>query len=195
MPDAFLRKARHLAFPELDCLTFLHLQVNGAPAVYFDVAERIRREATVPAAEAPASADPPVEQHSFIEGTPPETPWDDPNGNGAWQARLAANRAEETAGAGQPYAASWSSAAKAGESAVGDMPLDPGLLTPEPEPSVSLIEAAPDGTGGAIRTDNLEQYKGEWREFLDRLGASQVPSNGKLSRGPQGFVGQFESAE
>jgi hypothetical protein len=52
--DGFLRKVRQLAFRELDCLTFLYLDVNGAQAVYFDAVERIRRRAEEPLGQTPS---------------------------------------------------------------------------------------------------------------------------------------------
>jgi hypothetical protein len=194
MSDAFVRKARHLAFPEIDCLTFLYLQSNGTPVVYFDVIERLRRETGGPQAEVPAAVDG-VEQSPFIEGTPPETPWDDPDGNGAWQSRLTA--AAEAAASAVPAAASspsWAAVARATDAPLGDMPLDPALLTPQADSRGGRTEAVPVGAAGP--RESLEQYKGEWREFLDRLGAAQLSVNGKLSRKPHGFIGgQFEPAE
>jgi hypothetical protein len=55
-PDSFLPKARQVSFPQLDCLTFLHLELADTAAVYFDVVERIRRPADEPADAAAAVA-------------------------------------------------------------------------------------------------------------------------------------------
>ena len=52
MPDAFHRKIKQLGFPEVDCVEFRHLDVDGTPAVYFDSLARLRR-GTVPAAPMP----------------------------------------------------------------------------------------------------------------------------------------------
>src|SRR5439155_21031915 len=38
---------RSLSFLEIDCVEFRHLEVNGAPAVFFDLVVRLRREVTV----------------------------------------------------------------------------------------------------------------------------------------------------
>jgi hypothetical protein len=43
MPDAFHRKIKQLGFPEVDCVEFRYLDVDGAAAVYFDVLARLRR--------------------------------------------------------------------------------------------------------------------------------------------------------
>lgn len=63
LPDAFLRKARHLGFPEIDCVEFRLIEVNGAQAVYFDLVQGSRNGSartvpTAPAAPASASAPP-----------------------------------------------------------------------------------------------------------------------------------------
>lgn len=200
MPDSFVRKVKQLNVPELDCLTFLHLDVNGTPAVYFDVIERIRRGGDQRLVDGtPIISDLPMEQHPFIEGTPPETPWDDPNGNAAWQRRLAdTSRAEQAAEGGEQFGGQWQQmagklAAEAQASGSAS-PLEASLLTPAPD-AAALDEGMPADAGTAVRGDNIDQYKGEWREFLDRLGSAQLPQNGKLSRGAQGFGSQFETTE
>ena len=193
MTDGFLRKIRQLNFPELDCLTFLHLDVNGTPAVYFDAVERIRRRSPeLPLEETAIVPDLPMDQHPFIEGVPPEQPWDDPDGNGAWHARLTeAQRAEgrrQPAGVEAGYSAAWSDAAA---DAVPEA-RDGAPRTAAGDAGLSLIEDLPatgDAAGGT--ENNLEQYKGEWREFLDRLGAATLPQTGKLGRTSQGFTTQF----
>ena len=43
MPDSFHRKIKQLGFPEVDCVEFRHLDVDGTPAVYFDSLARLRR--------------------------------------------------------------------------------------------------------------------------------------------------------
>ncbi len=45
LTDTFVRRIKHLSFLEIDCLEFRHLEVNGASAVYFDLVERLPREA------------------------------------------------------------------------------------------------------------------------------------------------------
>ena len=51
MPDSFHRKIKQLGFPEVDCVEFRSLEVDGTPAVYFDTLARLRRG---PVAVAPA---------------------------------------------------------------------------------------------------------------------------------------------
>jgi hypothetical protein len=74
-----------------------------------------------------------------------------------------------------------------------------GLLADSPLPPIAdptrALDPSVADAAGALRADNIEQYKGEWREFLDRLGTAQLPSNGKLSRGPNGFASQFDTTE
>ena len=43
MPDAFHRKVKQLGFPEVDCVEFRHLDIDGTAAVYFDTLARLRR--------------------------------------------------------------------------------------------------------------------------------------------------------
>ena len=59
MPDAFLRKIKQLGFPEVDCVEFRHLDVDGTAAVYFDTLAKLRRGAvpTAPIIE-PAAVPP-----------------------------------------------------------------------------------------------------------------------------------------
>lgn len=194
MSDAFLRKVRQLNFPQLDCLTFLHLEVNGAPAVYFDTIESIRRavEEQPEMEQTPIIPDLAMDQHPFLEGAPPEQPWDDPDGNAAWQARLTGQQAEDApaAAAREPYGA-WPEPVPA----ASVDPLDPVMRTPVPDGALSLEDGLPPNGNAAGRGDNLEQYKGEWREFLDRLGASQLPQPGKLPRSSQGIANQFGPTE
>lgn len=193
--DGFIRKVRQLAFPQLDCLTFLYLDVNGTPAVYFDAIERIRRRAEEPLMEqTPIIPDLPMDQHPFIEGTAPEQPWDDPDGNAAWHTRVAESQRAEEANlspldsfgvpSGEPAQATASAS------------LDPSLSQPVPDATLPMDDDGMPANGGAAGLpDNLEQYKGEWREFLDRLGAATLPQSGKLSRNSQGFVNQFGPSE
>ena len=54
MPDAFHRKIKQLGFPEVDCVEFRLLDVDGAPAVFFESILRLRR---APVAPAPAPRD------------------------------------------------------------------------------------------------------------------------------------------
>src|SRR5438552_1899784 len=58
MPDAFHRKIKQLGFPEVDCVEFRLLEVEGAPAVYFESILRLRRPLVTPIAprvETPAA--------------------------------------------------------------------------------------------------------------------------------------------
>ncbi len=194
MSDGFLRKVRQLNFPQLDCLTFLHLEVNGTPAVYFETIESIRRpiEEQPEMEQSPIIPDLRMDQHPFLEGAPPEQTWDDPNGNAAWQARLAGQQAEEgPATAAGPSSGAWPEPVPA----TGVDPLGSVMLSPVPDAALSLDEALPANGHAAGRGDNLEQYKGEWREFLDRLGASQLPQSGKLPRSSQEIANQFGPSE
>jgi len=50
MPDAFHRKIKQLGFPEVDCVEFRLLDVDGVPAVYFESVLRLRRPMVVPPA-------------------------------------------------------------------------------------------------------------------------------------------------
>jgi hypothetical protein len=52
MPDSFHRKIKQLGFPEVDCIEFRYLDVDGTPAVYFDALARLRR---APVAAPPVS--------------------------------------------------------------------------------------------------------------------------------------------
>lgn len=62
MPDAFHRKVKQLGFHEVDCVEFRHLDVDGTPAVYFDILARLRRGAvpTAPASDLGAAPAAPV---------------------------------------------------------------------------------------------------------------------------------------
>ncbi len=134
-PDSFLRKLKQFSFPEVDCLRFLNLEVNGTAAVFFETVAKLRR--TVPGvAPAEDSAELPqgIEQHPFIEGTPPVASVAPANGNGARPAS-------------QPPAA---------EQAVGEV------------------------------TGDVEQHRGEWRDFLKQLGA-EAPQEDP-GAGPSGDV-------
>ncbi len=193
MSDSFLRKVRQLNFPELDCLTFLHLDVNGAPAVYFDAIESIRRavEPLPEVEQTPIIPDLSMDQHPFIEGTPPDQAWDDPDGNGAWQARLSGRPAQDDVA---PAARESQAARPQPVPTASAESQDPAGIKPGPDAALTLDESLQmNGVGG--RADNLEQYKGEWREFLDRLGASQSPQGGKPPRSSQGFANQFGPTE
>ena len=65
MPDAFHRKIKQLGFPEVDCVEFRLLDVDGAPAVFFESILRLRRPPVAPApapreempADSPAAAE------------------------------------------------------------------------------------------------------------------------------------------
>ena len=144
--------------------------------------------------QTPIIPDLPMDQHPFIEGTAPEQPWDDPDGNAAWHTRIAESQRAEEANlspldsfgvpSGEPAQATASAS------------LDPSLIQPVPDATLPMDDDGMPADGGAAgRPDNLEQYKGEWREFLDRLGAATLPQSGKLSRNSQGFVNQFGPSE
>ncbi|MBI3458515.1 MAG: hypothetical protein HY002_22305 [Candidatus Rokubacteria bacterium] len=200
MPDSFLRKVRQVNFAELDCLTFLQLEVNGTRAVYFDTVERIRRMPEPPLAEGGPVVSPQlIEQHPFIEGVPPGHLWDDPHEEAAWKARPAApanfvGEASAPAAAGEPYPGQWQELTdKLGAMSGSADALDPALLRPSPEAGPSPNEATPPTASGA-GADGFEQYKGEWREFLERLGASQLPDNHELPGDSRGLADTYGSS-
>jgi hypothetical protein len=56
MPDAFHRKVKQLGFPDIDCVEFRYLDIDGRPAVYFESLARLRRASAIGAPEAVASA-------------------------------------------------------------------------------------------------------------------------------------------
>jgi hypothetical protein len=56
MPDAFHRKIKQLGFPDVDCVEFRYLDVNGTAAVYFETRAQIRRSVAV------SSVPPPVKE-------------------------------------------------------------------------------------------------------------------------------------
>jgi hypothetical protein len=43
VPDAFHRKIKQLGFPEIDCVEFRHLEVDGTPVLYFETVLQLRR--------------------------------------------------------------------------------------------------------------------------------------------------------
>ena len=43
LTDAFVRRIKQLRSLEVDCLKFCYLNVNGAPALYFELVERLPR--------------------------------------------------------------------------------------------------------------------------------------------------------
>src|SRR2546430_192184 len=47
LTEAFVRRIKQLSFLEIDCVEFRHLEGNGAPAAFFDLVGRLRREVTV----------------------------------------------------------------------------------------------------------------------------------------------------
>src|SRR5262245_55371961 len=59
--DAFLRRIKQLSVLEIDCFAFRHLEVNGAPVVYFDLVEQLRKSIVESKADSPTPAPaPPV---------------------------------------------------------------------------------------------------------------------------------------
>jgi hypothetical protein len=68
VPDAFHRKIKQLGFPEVDCVEFRHLEIDGTATVYFETLLRLRRGG------APAAV------HVALPETPPSAPPTDPSG-------------------------------------------------------------------------------------------------------------------
>jgi hypothetical protein len=66
MSDSFHRKVKQLGFPEVDCVEFRHLAIDGAEAVHFDTIVRLRR-ATLASADALASASTPVRDDAALD--------------------------------------------------------------------------------------------------------------------------------
>lgn len=178
LPDAFLRKLKQLSFPEIDCLSFLHLEVDGAPAVFFDVVEQRRPpvyEGPLPELE---EVPRPIEQHPFIEGTPPAASRSPAGGNGHWSGKLAefgigAPAEPEASGRDWQGPAQERDAEAARTAASREVP---PVTAREPEPP-----AAGRPEGGEATA--FEQYRGEWQAFLNRLG-SQLPRGGADAREP-----------
>src|SRR5262245_35305342 len=69
--DAFLRRIKQLSFLEIDCFEFRHLEVNGAPVVYFDLVERLRKSIVESKVDgptpAPAPAIPPTTSEARVK--------------------------------------------------------------------------------------------------------------------------------
>jgi hypothetical protein len=92
VPDAFLRKIKQLGFPEVDCVEFRHLEIDGTATVYFETLLRLRRGA------APAAV-------HVAEPETPGTPSTDPSGEkviamGATPARATTVKVPKLAGHG-----------------------------------------------------------------------------------------------
>ncbi len=68
MPDAFQRKIRQLGFPEVDCVEFRLLDVEGASAVYFEPILKIRRAIAAPDRPAPRIETPAPEAGAAATG-------------------------------------------------------------------------------------------------------------------------------
>lgn len=68
MSDSFHRKVKQLGFPEVDCVEFRHLAIDGAEAVHFDTIVRLRRAALV-STDARASASTPVRDDAGLDLT------------------------------------------------------------------------------------------------------------------------------
>src|SRR5688500_13426746 len=58
MSDSFHRKVKQLGFPEVDCVEFRHLAIDGAEAVHFDTIVRLRRATLAPEEVRPAATVP-----------------------------------------------------------------------------------------------------------------------------------------
>ncbi|MGH7355482.1 MAG: hypothetical protein ACRELS_13020 [Candidatus Rokuibacteriota bacterium] len=74
MPDSFHRKMKQLGFPDVDCVEFRLLDVDGTPAVYFEHLARLRRTTiseadTRPVVARPAPAEPVIENVVALGGT------------------------------------------------------------------------------------------------------------------------------
>src|SRR5262249_25263431 len=54
--DVFLRRIKQLSVLEIDCFAFRHLEVNGAPVVYFDLVERLRKSIVESKSDGPTPA-------------------------------------------------------------------------------------------------------------------------------------------
>jgi len=54
--DVFLRRIKQLSVLEIDCFAFRHLEVNGAPVVYFDLVERLRKSIVESKVDGPTPA-------------------------------------------------------------------------------------------------------------------------------------------
>ncbi len=85
LPDSFLRKIRHLGFPEIDCLEFRYLQVAGTSVVHFHPVEQVRRAgASEPLVEGSAGlAETPSTEPESAKATPPVEPVIQPTETGA----------------------------------------------------------------------------------------------------------------
>lgn len=213
MPDSFLRKIKQFIFPEVDCLRFLHLEVNGTTAVYFDTVERLRRPI---AGGTPGDADVPqaLDQHPFIEGTPPVAPTIPTNGNGsgataAPKAALSSPIAEPARGETMPepeatggfdqYKGEWQDflkqlsaepgAADTSAAASDDLAAQPPLPDRMPTLEATL---QPNGSGALGAPD---QPRGEWFGARGDAGAPEHPENGSLTREWREFLNQLKAAQ
>src|SRR5262245_5137687 len=67
--DAFLRRIKQLSVLEIDCFEFRHLEVNGAPVVYFDLVERLRKSIVESKVDnpTPAPATPPKTDEARVK--------------------------------------------------------------------------------------------------------------------------------
>ena len=54
--EVFLRRIKQLSVLEIDCFAFRHLEVNGAPVVYFDLVERLRKSIVESKVDGPTPA-------------------------------------------------------------------------------------------------------------------------------------------
>src|SRR5688500_5038798 len=71
MSDSFHRKVKQLGFPEVDCVEFRHLAIDGAEAVHFDTIVRLRR-ATLVSTDT-RSATPPSTLAAPVDNAAPST--------------------------------------------------------------------------------------------------------------------------
>ncbi len=193
LPDSFLRKIRHLGFPEIDCLEFRYLDVNGTSVIHFHPVERLR--------------------------TPPAEPVIQPTGTGARNgtpAEVAAPVVAEapavtgTADSTEPLRSEWeeflsqlgSELPVEASAGLAETPATEPEVLEAPEPTGHAEQVVqPNGNGArngkpaqvaaplgaeapavTPRADNLEAHREEWQALLSQLGTLHLPKNGELSR-------------
>lgn len=204
MPDSFLRKVKQFGFPEVDCLRFLHLEVNGTAAVFFEAVEKLRR--TVPGgAPTGESVELPqtIEQHPFIEGTPPAGATVPTNGNGAVHPASQPAPAEQVPSEGtgdvEQYKGEWQDFLKQLGSEppkerpdaepTGDLPVRPEVID-----RISTLETTfRASTAGATRAPAVPE--GSWLGGGEESGAPDHPENGSLTREWRDFLNQLKAAQ
>ena len=136
VPDAFHRKIKQLGFPEVDCVEFRLLDVEGAPAVYFESILRLRRPVVTPAAtpRAETPADAPAVAENVIAM------------NGPVAARATSLKLQKLLN--QAAAESPHSAPRAAER--------PVTMSREPAPVVSIVSRQPAPSAPRVERSQLE---------------------------------------